>query len=206
MKDNIVTIILIFLIIIVLFGVGFFIYNLIIKQNNKNTNYDVNISDNEIEKKVITTIEDGKDKLEENQSKLFRIADLYNNCSIIKKVELEGYSSSALATNDSITISTAGGYVKVVFILDDNNILNTKILYDQNDPNKTGLEIILASILFDCVAQEKGYPASALFKTITNNEALNYTIDKEGVETRQVENSYDFIFRIDLNSDFPCIN
>ena len=220
-KENNSTVLLVSLIVLVLLIVGFIIYKV------ANNYYDNNIdnieaakapeeisrktaSDNDViekREKKSNTDEIVTKKTGTSESKLNQIAYIFRNCSFSKKMQSQGYIMNATVSQNKITVFTGGDGLSfnVDFTL-KNNILYTKIIYNQDDPNTNAIELILAIALVDCVGQVNGHPEGVLFTALGNDEALNYTIENEGVEIRNADNGYDVIIKVDLNSSFSFLD
>lgn len=216
-KENFSTIILISLIIIILLllGIGFFIYKVASDNNNVdiaetpenilniNTSYDSVMEKQERTPKIVNSV---TDETVATQSTLSQIANIFNTCNASQRMRSQGYTMDAVATQNKITVFSSGDGLSfnVDFIL-DNNILYTKIIYNQADPRVNAVEVMLAVILVDCVGQVNGYPDGVLSNALGNDDAMNYTIENEGVEIRQLDNGKDMIVKVDLNSNFSFL-
>lgn len=211
-KENYITIILISVIITILLGLGVFIY----KITNKYKNIDNNITitefqaisntNNDISQKNIIVQERENDETFTN-STLIQIASIFNNCNITQKMILQGYTMEATATPNEINVFSSGDGLafNVKFILND-NVLSVKILYNDSDSRLTAIKSLLAVTLIDCVGQAKGFSDGALSTALGRDEAMNYTLENEGVEIKLLENSKGMEFRVDLNSNFLFLN
>lgn len=213
-KENFITILLISLIVIILFGIVFFMYK-ISKDYNKEK---IDIAEMPIYEQP--TIGDGKDIIEKEnkagnstntktsnkQTTLNKIANIFNNCNASREMIEEGYTMNATATENKIIIYSSGKGVSfnVEFIL-ENNILYTEITYNQVDNKIAASRLTLAVILIDCVGQLKGHEDRALSKALSAGDAKYYTIDNEGVELKQLADKQCVLLEADLNSDFSFL-
>ena len=213
-KENIVTIILISLIVIVLLGFGLLVYS---TMDDKNNNIDLGEMPQSIQVINNTTINNKQEDINkakdtvnigENNSTLIEIANIFNNHDISKSMRLQGYEFDTIVTGNRITIVSSGDgvYFNVEFILDKNNILYTTIKYNAADPQITVAEALLANILLDCVGEVKGYPTGTLYKALSGDDYKNYTLEREGIEIKSIENSYDISIKVDLNNNFSFLN
>lgn len=177
----------------------------------------LNKEDNQPESYVSNYIENYSDRVEEkdNNSKveiqiddrLTQITNIFNNCNTVKQMIAQGYTMSASARTNGITISSSGNglYYTVEFEL-NNDILSTQIEYDKQEYRNSLIKLYLALPLVDSVGQMKGYADKTLFNALNKEEAKNYTLENEGVEIKNAPNSKDIIIRVDLNSDFSFLN
>lgn len=218
-KENFVTILLVSLILIILLGFGFFIYKITIDDDSNNIeiaempefipNIDNNsvIDEEDNTKEIISSTTFDEADTQINDSTLSSIANTFNSCNASQKMRLQGYTMNAIATEDKITVFSSGDGLNfnIEFIL-DNNILYTEVMYNETDPRITAIKVTLAIILVDCVGQVKGYPAGTLSTVLGDEVAMNYTIENEGVEIRQLANGKDMVVKVDLNSEFSFLN
>ena len=118
----------------------------------------------------------------------------------------QGYTFNAIASGDKITVFSSGNGLSfnIEFIL-NNNILYTEVLYNQADSRITAINLTLAIALVDCIGQVKGYPEGALTEALSNETAMNYTIENEGIEIKQLDNSQNIYVKVDLNSSFSFV-
>lgn len=217
-KENLVTILLVSLIIIIilLFGLYIYIYIITSKYNNYivETPQNMLIIDNNsvLEKEENTeetmesiTVVEKDTQLEE--STLSKIANIFNICNASQNIRLHGYTMNAMSTENRIEVSSSGNghYFNIEFIL-YNNILYTEIMYNEDDPRITAIKVILAIILVDCVGQVKGYPDGTLFTALGDEVAMNYTIEKEGVEIKQLVNGDGIVVKVDIDSNFTFLD
>ena len=142
-----------------------------------------------------------------NDSTLSNIANTFNSCNASQKMRLQGYTMNAMATENKITVFSSGEGLNfnIEFIL-DNNILYTEIMYNETDPRITAIKVTLAVILVDCVGQVKGYPDGTLSTALGDEVAMNYTIENEGVEIKQLANGNDMVVKVDLNNNFSFLD
>ena len=218
-KENFVTVLLVSLILIILLGFGFFIYKIAIEDDNNNIEIaempefipiiDNNSVIDEVDstKEIISSTTFDETDAQINDSILSNIANTFNSCSASQKMRLQGYTMNAMATENKITAFSSGDGLNfnIEFIL-DNNILYTEIVYNETDPRITAIKVTLAVILVDCVGQVKGYPDGILSAALGDEVAMNYTIENEGVEIKQLANGKDMVVKVDLNSNFSFLN
>lgn len=218
-KENFVTILLVSLILIILLGFGFFIYKITIDDDNNNIeiaempefipNIDNNtvIDEEDNTKEIISSTTFDEADTQINDSTLSSIANTFNSCNASQKMRLQDYTMNAMATENKITVFSSGDGLNfnIEFIL-DNNILYTEIMYNETDPRITAIKVTLAVILVDCVGQVKGYPDGTLSTALGDEVAMNYTIENEGVEIRQLANGKDMVVKVDLNNNFSFLN
>ena len=86
------------------------------------------------------------------------------------------------------------------------NILFTEIYCNEDEPRITAIELTLAISVVDCVGQMKGYPQRELAVALGAEQALNFTIDNEGIEMKQIEDGKKILVKVDLNSSFLFLN
>lgn len=218
-KDNFVTILLVSLILIILLGFVFFIYKITIEDDNNNIEItempefipiiDNNsmIDEEDNTKEIISSTTFDETDTQINDSTLSNIANTFNSCNASQKMRLQGYTMNAMATENKITVFSSGEGLNfnIEFIL-DNNILYTEIMYNETDPRITAIKVTLAVILVDCVGQVKGYPDGTLSTALGDEVAMNYTIENEGVEIKQLANGNDMVVKVDLNNDFSFLD
>ena len=218
-KENFVTILLVSLILIILLGFGFFIYKITIEDDNNNIEItempefipiiDNNsvIDEEDNTKEIISSTTFDETDTQINDSTLSSIANTFNSCNASQKMRLQGYTMNAMATENKITVFSSGDGLNfnIEFIL-DNNILYTEIMYNETDPRITAIKVTLAVILVDCVGQVKGYPDGTLSTALGDEVAMNYTIENEGVEIKQLANGNDMVVKVDLNNNFSFLN
>lgn len=218
-KENLVTILLVSLILIILLGFGLFIYRITNEYDGNNTDIaeipqSMPIIDNnsvmeeqESSKEEIESITVEKKDTQIKESTLSKIANIFNGCNASQKMRLQGYTMNAMATENKITVFSSGDGLNfnIEFIL-DNNILYTEIMYNETEPKITAIKVTLAVILVDCVGQVKGYPDGTLSTALGDEVALNYTIEHEGVEMKQLPNGKDMAVKVDLNSNFSFLD
>lgn len=218
-KDNFVTILLVSLILIILLGFGFFIYKITIEDDNNNIEItempefipiiDNNsmIDEEDNTKEIISSTTFDETDTQINDSTLSNIANTFNSCNASQKMRLQGYTMNAMATENKITVFSSGEGLNfnIEFIL-DNNILYTEIMYNETDPRITAIKVTLAVILVDCVGQVKGYPDGTLSTALGDEVAMNYTIENEGVEIKQLANGNDMVVKVDLNNNFSFLD
>lgn len=215
-KENLVTILLVFLIIIIILLFGLYIYIITSKYNNyiaeKPQNMLIIDNNSVLEKEESTeetmesiTVVEKDTQLEE--STLSKIANIFNICNASQNIRLHGYTMNAMSTENRIEVSSSGNglYFNIEFIL-YNNILYTEIMYNEDDPRITAIKLILAIILVDCVGQVKGYPDGTLFTALRDEVAMNYTIEKEGVEIKQLVNGDGIVVKVDIDSNFSFLD
>lgn len=113
---------------------------------------------------------------------------------------------NASVSKNEIFISSSGDnlYFNVNFKKED-NILYSEILYDLVDNRKTAIKMYLAIILADCVGQVKGYSEREITKALSDKNALNYTIENEGIEMKKKNDETGILIKIDLNNDFSSL-
>lgn len=215
-KENFITILLISLILIILFGIVFFMYKISNDYNKEKIDIaeipkyepiiddSKNIVEKEKESKVVNS---SSTETRNKQTTLNKIANIFNNCNVSREMIEEGYTMNAIATENKIIINSSGKGVSfnVEFIL-ENNILYTEITYNQVDNRIAFSRMTLAVILVDCVAQLKGHEDRALSKALSDEAAKYYTIDNEGVELKQLADKQCVLLEADLNSDFSFLN
>lgn len=207
-KVNKFIVVLISIILVVVLVAGLIIYNIVNRNNDEIP--EVNLSKNTVVEKedeeIIYKTEQNQDRLEKRKI-LDKIAKIFNNCKQTKKMEEKGYIMNAIADDYKIStyLSIAGVSFDVYFTLED-NILSTRIIYISESPEITALKLSLAITLVDCVGQANGYEDGKLFNALGDEKAMNYSIEKEGVEIKQLEKNKDFIIKVDLNSNFSFLN
>lgn len=227
-KENLVTILLVFLILILVFGLGVAIYKIITEDNKDDIeiaevserpeisefmqliddeNSILNEEENTNEIISSTTVDEKNIQTKDKDITLSKIANIFNNCYTSQIIRLQGYPINAMATDNTITVASSADGVNFFvteFIL-DNNILYTEVMYNDADSRITAIKVILAVALIDSVGQIKGYPEKMLSKALGEEVAMNYTIEKEGVEIKQLNDS-GMVLKVDLNSDFSFLN
>ena len=215
-KENLITIVLIFIIIIVSIAFGIFMYNIAIRNFNTNdfkvqeiSDLNEGINENVIVEPEIEEINNSTNP-EEGQSNeivLTEIANIFNNCKSTQEMIERGYTMEAYASENDITIVSSGdGLVFYVqFVLND-NILSSEIEYIDLNSGLTAIKSMLAVKLVDCVGQTKGFADGELLNSLGNEEAMNYTIENEGVEIKQLADNKGMSIKVDLNSNFSFLN
>lgn len=226
-KDYFLTIVLILVILGVIGGVAFFLFN----DNSKYESNEIDISEtstestkaeekDETDEVIDEQEETEEDVLNNNHYEiegqeenvyveyLGQIAEAFNNCGVTQRMIEQGYSMNALVFQDKLRVVTSKDdlHINVDFSL-DNNILYAKIFYSETSPFINMTEELMAILVADSVGQVKGYPDGAISGILlSDDEALSsYTVENEGVEIKIAENGLDVIVRIDLDSDFPFV-
>lgn len=220
-EENFVTIVLVSLILIILFGIGFFAYKITSDSDNNKVNVTgraesmpfINDDNNSVmeeqenTKQIIETITVDEKDTQINDSTLSKIANIFNSCNASQKMRLQGYTINAIATDNKITVVSSGDglFLNIEFIL-DNNILYTEVMYNEIDPKITAVKVTLAVIVVDCVGQVKGYPDGTFSTALGDEVAMNYTIENEGIEIKQLSNGKGMVVKVDLNSKFSFLD
>ena len=213
-KENLATIVLVFLIIIILLVLGVFIYKMTVNNKNENANLIIkevveNIPNNSVDEhsKVQEQVKSEVNTQTDDKT-LVEIVNIFNNCSAKEELALQGYTISAIAVENRIIAFTSGYGLSfnIEFILND-NILSTQIINNEADPRITAIRLTLAVLLLDCVGQMKGYPEKALSGTLSaDKKALNYTVENEGIEMKRLDSGEGIQVRVDINSKFSFLN
>ena len=222
MSNNIMTVFLVLVIIIVLILVGGFIVlnkDVFFGESETASEKDfvqanvVETTEPEIEQEgndsVATTENDNTGTNSEGDvtdPMLIQIADRYNSCSVTQEMRQLGYTMDAIAEGNRINVVSTGEglYFNVSFLRND-NILSTEIRSNATDTRLIMIKILLGVTLVDCVAQVKGYPERTLTNALSEDAAMYYTLENEGVEM-EVLNNNGMAIRIDLNSDLSFLN
>lgn len=232
MKDYIFTIFLVLCIIIVIIGiVGIFIYFEEDSASNiSNETYQTNEvlkpeeTDNTVENEVIneeideenqrenieensdTEVEEENDldPEEEEEPILNQIVNKFNNSNTTREMIMRGYPMRASASENQIIITTGttGLTIQQEFYL-DNNILSTAVDKYEEQSEIAAMKLLLASTLFDCVAQLKGHQPKALTNKLLGEDFLDFTIENEGV---QFIDGDVITMKIDINGEFSFLN
>lgn len=147
---------------------------------------------------------DGSEIAEEGDLILNQIANKFKECNTRREMIRQGYYMDITVRGNKIAIHSGGVGVSVTqyFQLEE-NILTTSIREDLGTSEENIVKSLLATVLFDCVAQLKGYPERTLTLRLAEEESQYYTLEKEGVEI-VVDNG--LIMKIDLNSNFDFLN
>ena len=211
-KENLTTVLLmVFMAIILLIFII-----LIVKTKNNHDNKNVNITkveriqvDNNSQAESKGDINERKENIniQSNNLTLSQIANYFNNSNFSQKMRLQGYTMDATVLNNKITICSVGEGLtfNIEFVLND-NILYTEVLYNKSNPEVTLTEVLIASSFVDCIGQMKGYAEGTLLKTLVGENCTKYTIEKEGVEIKNMISSYDISIKVDLNSNLSFLN
>lgn len=133
---------------------------------------------------------------------LEQIADTFNNCEAVKQLENSGSGSSLLASSNenTLTITSVGSdsTTEIQYLL-DGNILSTTL--EQDDFGGAVASIYLV----DSIGQLQGYEDGELFSTLNSEEAMNYTIDNQGYEMKQLDDGKVSI-KVDITKKIPLID
>lgn len=215
-KENLLTIVLVSLIIIVFILLGIFAYKIGAKEKNEEEIKIAEVKEDISNERPYDTQEviSGNTKIEENNSysqekdtRLVQIANIFNSSNATEEMRLGGYTLNATALQDGITVFSSGDGLTfdIKFVLND-NVLSTKIIYNQTVPEASSIEMMLAIILIDSVGQMKGLPERTLIKDLlTNENSINYTIENNGIQVEQLDGNQGAIIKVDLESDFSNI-
>lgn len=130
---------------------------------------------------------------------LEQIVNAFNNCEIVKRWANSESENSFLASNNdttlTITVVMSNVTTEVVYTL-DGNILSTTLTQD----NITGA--MASMYLIDSIGQLHGYEDGELFATLNSEEAMNYTLDNDGLEIKQFDNKHVSI-KVDITKKIP---
>lgn len=207
-KENSTTILLVFFIAIIL--LMFIMLIAKTKNNHNNKNIDITKVGTVQVKNVVQpefneneNVVKGNINIQSNNSKLNQIANYFNNSNFTQKMRLQGYTMDATVLNNRITVCSVGEGItfKIEFVLND-NILSTKLLYNNSNPEMTLTEVLIASSFIDCIGQMSGNSEGELLKVLMGEECTKYTLEKEGIEIKNIESTYDISIKVDLNSNF----
>jgi len=128
---------------------------------------------------------------------LSQIVEKFNNDSLIKES-----NGSIIASNDdnkiTITITEDGQTHKFEFVL-EGTILTAKL-----SGQESIVEAIVATVLIDCIGQLHGYAEGELMQTLQADEIANYTIDKEGLEAKELADGIQI--KVDIAKKIPLLD
>ena len=133
-------------------------------------------------------------------SKLKDIAKKFNEDEDVKQAKEYGYTYEAKADGKTLTVSINGSDVKeqkFEFKLDGD------ILSGEFNESDSTYAAIVSVMVIDAIGQVNGYKEGELAKTINDERALNYTLDKEGIEF-SVENGLKF--KINIDKKIPLLD
>lgn len=139
---------------------------------------------------------------------LGQIVEKFKQSSFAKTFEVD-------VTNDanSITVSKIidEKMEKCVFIL-EGNILSIEIEWkmEENDygsvaSNKSILQLLSALNIADCIGQLHGYEEGEVASTLNSEKSMQYTIDREGIEQRELD-SGNILIKMDINKKIPLVD
>lgn len=173
---------------------------------NQETNVEENLETEEINQEE-TNIEEENDSSEivsQEESILNQIANKFKECDARNEMVNQGYYMDIAVMGNEIVIHSGGVGVSVTQYMQlEDNILTSIIRKDLGTNEENVVKSILTTVLFDCVAQLKGYPERTLTLRLAEDESRYYTLENEGVEIG-VDNG--LIMKIDLNNNFDFLN
>ncbi len=133
---------------------------------------------------------------------LDQIVNSFNNCKSVKQIKelADGNSLTASSTGNTLTITAATNddSTEIVYTLSD-NILSTTLAKDDLSGGIASLYLI------DSIGQLQGYEDGELFSTLNSEKITNYTVDKEGIEIKNLEDGSVSI-KIDISKKIPLID
>ena len=133
---------------------------------------------------------------------LEQIANAFNNCKTVKQWANSGSGNSFLASSNenTLTITSVMSNVttEVQYSL-DGNILSTTLAQD----NMAGA--MASMYLIDSIGQLQGYEDGELLATLNSEDVMNYTIDNQGYEIKQLDDEKVSI-KVDITKKIPLID
>lgn len=133
---------------------------------------------------------------------LEQIANAFNNCKTVKEMANSGSGDSFLASSNgkTLTITSVMSNVttEVQYSL-DGNILSTTLAQD----NIVGA--MACAYLIDSIGQLQGYEDGELLTTLNSEEIMNYTIDNQGFEIKQLDDGK-VSTKVDITKKIPLID
>ena len=224
MSDNLTTIILISVIVVI---VGALILGIVFIMGNANSTSDIALmssnavsfsNESELPKSIDVQNSNNSEHVANNNDNsnseislpeptldvLDHIANKYNSCSATQEMRAKGYTMNATKQDNKILLSSSGVGINysVEFIL-NNNILSTEILITDSIGQA---KMICAVVLADCIAQLKGYSERTLTNALNDEISATYTLSNQGIELRPLENTQGMSLKVDLSKDFSFLN
>lgn len=170
-------------------------------------NVEENLEVEEINTEEETNIEeeiDSSEIVEEEVPILNQIANKFNECKTTKGMIEQGYYMRAIVVENKINVNCSGIGIAITQVFEENeNILTATIKKDVGTSEENIVKALLATVMFDCVGQVKGYSDGFLTQRLSGDESRYYTLENEGIEI--VEDN-GIIMKIDLNSNFDFLN
>ena len=144
---------------------------------------------------------------------LNQVVEKFNSSNPMAEHLKETYDSTVVASleNNKIILThnncpfTDSKIQKVEFNF-ENNILSTTINKSTESTTAYMSELSIAWMLIDCIGQLNGYEKEQFYETLkgTGDNYKNYTVAKEGLEIKTLNNSTSI--KIDISKKIPIIN
>lgn len=132
------------------------------------------------------------------QAATITLAQIVNQFNSSKEIQDSGMQLVASANNDTLTI-TAPNSVTLQYKL-NGNILSANFSSDNAFAGA-----VVSLYVADSVGQLHGYSDGEMLSTLSSDQIMNYTLEKEGIQISQGA-SGEFIFKLDITKKIPLLN
>ncbi len=136
-------------------------------------------------------------------SRLEKIANIYNNSSYVADLKTKGYLVNAQAVGNKITIyiNGSGTVLDVPFELDSSN-LNTTIIRHSAEEIKTAEDLVVFPLI-DCIGIYKELEKNTLYSILSKEKSLSkYNVEEHGFEIDSLEDENKINVKVNLDNDF----
>ena len=146
--------------------------------------------------------------------RLVKIANQFNNGYLSLFAKNYGIDLGVIVFENYIYVSTTGPGLSINSkIVLDGNILSAELTNIETTNFKDDEEKAIAQYknmvcmtVLDCVGELKGYEPGKLIETTKKAQENNYSAEREGIEVEKIPERNIVKVKINLDSDFACIN